>query len=139
MFRLLVTGSREWTDMNAIVAEFAVVAQHEGKDVVLVSGGCSSGADAMCELLAKEIGWEVEVHPADWKTEGKSAGFKRNGKMVELGADYCLAFIMNESAGASDTARKAKARRIPTRVIAQSTVRPTRNWVTERTTEKVGA
>ena len=39
MFRLLITGSRTWSDVAVIEREFAVVAEHEGSAVVLVSGG----------------------------------------------------------------------------------------------------
>jgi hypothetical protein len=121
MFRVLVTGSRDWEDVAAVRAEFDVIAQHEGKEVVLVSGNCPNGADKIAEDLASEYGWALELHPADWQTHGKSAGFKRNTAMVETGVQYCLAFIKNESAGASHTAKKAREAKVPTKVVAVST------------------
>jgi hypothetical protein len=121
MFRVLVTGSRDWEDVAAVRAEFDVIAQHEGKEVVLVSGNCPNGADKIAEDLASEYGWTLELHPADWQTHGKSAGFKRNTAMVETGVQYCLAFIKNESAGASHTAKKAREAKVPTKVVAVST------------------
>jgi hypothetical protein len=122
MFRLLITGSRTWTDADAIAREFEVVREHEGSNVVLVSGA-AGGADSMCEYAAKLLGWTVERHPADW-SKGKSAGFIRNREMVELGADFCLAFIKDESAGASMTARIAKEAKIPTKAVKVT------SWVT---------
>ena len=124
MFRLLITGSRSWSDVDAIKREFDVVAQHEGTDVTLVSG-TAGGADSMCEYVAKLLGWTVERHPADWSRDGRKAGFVRNRKMVELGADFCLAFIKDDSAGASMTARIAREAKIPTKVVKVA------SWVTE--------
>jgi hypothetical protein len=108
MFRLLITGSRGWTDENAIVEQFRLVYARYGSDVTLVSGACKDGADALCQKLATPAGWVVETHPADWKAFGKSAGFKRNAEMVELGADACLAFIKDASKGATNTAELAE-------------------------------
>lgn len=119
MFRLLITGSRSWVDENAIVEQFRLVHARYGSEVTLISGACKKGADAMCEKLAAPAGWIIETHPADWNTYGKSAGFKRNAEMVESGADACLAFIKDGSAGASHTARLAEEAGIPTkRVLA---------------------
>jgi len=119
MFRLLITGSRTWVDEKAIEKQFQLVYARYGHQVTLVSGACKNGADAICEAIAKYLYWEVETHPADWNAYGKSAGFKRNAQMVELGADACLAFIKDNSRGASHTAGLAEAAGIPTkRVLA---------------------
>lgn len=110
--RILVTGSRDWSDRDwiALVLDLATPnTQH-----TLVSGACSTGADALAEQIAYEKGWIVERHPADWKKFGKSAGFRRNAEMVNLGADVCVAFIRNNSRGASHTAHLAEKAGIPT-------------------------
>lgn len=90
------------------------VAVHTDRELVFVHGACPTGADAIVdryvEHYTKYYGfpWTVERYPADWDTHGRAAGPIRNRQMVELGADVCLAFIKNNSRGASGTARMAE-------------------------------
>jgi hypothetical protein len=94
---------------------------------VILVHGTASGADLMGEHIAKELGWSIERHPAKWHThddncpgwhEGepvcKRAGFRRNEEMVKLGADICLAFIKQNSVGATGCANSAEKKGIPT-------------------------
>lgn len=106
--RILITGSRTW--QNASTINFALEREtgDEWTDYVLVSGNCPLGADRMAEDAARSLGIEVELHPADWNTHGKRAGFLRNAEMVKLGADVCLAFIRDDSKGATMTANLAE-------------------------------
>jgi hypothetical protein len=117
MFRLLITGSRTWVDIDSIREQFKLVYAKYGKNVTIVSGGCKNGADFLCEQLAKQAGWVVETHPANWNELGKSAGFKRNQQMVDLGADACLAFIADNSKGATHCSTKAIEANIPTKIL----------------------
>jgi hypothetical protein len=134
MFRLLVTGSRDWSDAQVITRELEIVQAHEGEQVVLVSGHCPNGADKIAEDVAVKFGWMIERHPADWKTHGKRAGFVRNAEMVEQGADYCLAFVKDNSAGASNTVVKARIAKIPTKVLTSTTpVKTVPAWVLAET------
>ena len=129
--RILVTGSRDWTNRelvaSAIVSlqsEFAEKGyDSEGRFVdwltdgwTIVHGACPTGADAMADDFAVTSFMNVERHPADWKRWGKSAGFRRNAEMVQLGADVCLAFIRNKSRGATMTADLAAKAGIPLKV-----------------------
>lgn len=123
--RLLITGSREWTDWETIRDAFAELHHHFGTRVVLVSGHCLprrefwdgdrplKSADAICEYWALLYGWEVERHPAEWNRYGKGAGRRRNAQMVALGAHRCLAFILDGSSGSTDCAAKAEMAKIP--------------------------
>jgi hypothetical protein len=144
MFRLLITGSRRWTDVGAIRSEFDIVREHEGTDVVLVSGNCPLGADKMCEDLALEYGWSVELHPLAWKGEdGKGeynprAGFDRNELMVKLGADFVLAFVMDNSGGAMNTVGHSRKAGIPTKVIHRTSP-IVKDWLMPYTNQKVKA
>ena len=111
-FRLLITGSRDWEDEEAVRFEIAGMTMlHPG--LVVVHGACPTGADAMAAKTCRDIGIRQEPHPARWRVTGKldrSAGFRRNAEMVALGAGTCIAFIRNASRGAThcaDLAEKA--------------------------------
>lgn len=124
--RLLITGSRDWTDQptigNLIVAVMTEFAVEHGLDwnnpdwVTIVHGDCPTGADAMADEFARKFGYKVESHPADWSV-GKKAGYIRNKKMVDLGADVCLAFIKNNSKGATMTVDLAQKAGIKTTIL----------------------
>jgi hypothetical protein len=113
--RILITGSRDWTDIDKIteVLRGTWIAAGMPDDITLVSGSCRTGADAIAEEVWERQGFPIESHPADWSV-GKQAGFIRNAEMVSLGADICLAFIKNESKGATMTADLAQKSGIPT-------------------------
>lgn len=106
-YRVLVTGSRDWQDKGAIQAVMDDIDQREGL-ITLVSGACPSGADFLAEHYAAWLAWDIERHPAEWDRYGKSAGFRRNAEMVNLGADVCIAFIKDGSKGATHTADLAE-------------------------------
>lgn len=107
--RLLITGSRTWTDKEEVWLQLSHAAIFlSDEEIILVSGNCPTGADRIAEEIWAELGHPVELHPADWQGLGKRAGFVRNKEMVDLGADLCLAFIKNNSRGASHTADLAK-------------------------------
>lgn len=116
-YRVLVTGSRDWDDDTTIGEALSEVIRPVWHDraVVIVHGACPSGVDQLAHEWAEVFGAPVERHPANWKINGKRAGFIRNQHMVNLGADVCLAFIRNGSRGASHTAALAEQAGIPTR------------------------
>jgi hypothetical protein len=108
-YRILVTGSRDWDDTEGLrFALIRVWAPRHRLPVVVVHGACPTGADAMAAEWAHDYGVRAEEHPADWDQFGKAAGPKRNAEMVAAGAQVCLAFIRNDSRGATHCAGLAE-------------------------------
>lgn len=131
--RVLVTGSQLWTDKAFVFKEldweFDEHFLTSGCDVfVLVHGYCPNGADAHADEwgeLRKSQGHPIRIerHPADWNGPRKrGAGYARNAEMVALGADSCLAFILNESKGSSHTAELAEKAGIATQIFRSTSV-----------------
>lgn len=110
MVRLLVTGSREWTEYWTMRRElWRALQQMPG--ATLVHGACR-GADLMAHGIWNEWNLPTEAHPADWAL-GKAAGMVRNRAMVDGGADLCLAFLLPGSVGTVRCAAMAKNAGIP--------------------------
>jgi YspA, cpYpsA-related SLOG family len=109
-FRVLVTGSRTWTDYSAILDALSEVASEHA--AVVVVHGAAKGADSLAARAARELGLQTEPHPADWSA-GRGAGYARNARMVQLGADLYLAFIKSGSRGASHCSTLADQAGIP--------------------------
>jgi hypothetical protein len=116
--RLLVTGSRHWTDHAAIAN--ALNAQHRKwnrpADAVLVVGDCE-GADTIAAASWKKAGLPVDQCEARWSELGLRAGPDRNRKMVESGVDECLAFPIGVSKGTRGCVKLARSAGVPVTVI----------------------
>jgi hypothetical protein len=125
-YRILVTGSRDWIDVNLVrVTLWDVVFWAWPKfPISLVHGACQTGADAIADRLW--LTWmrdfpgalrEPERFPADWGTHSKAAGPIRNAAMVATLPNICIAFPLRSSRGTWDCIDKAKAAGIETRVV----------------------
>jgi hypothetical protein len=102
--RVLITGSRTWTDQKAVWAsldyvlgQFLEAHPMDAEELVVVHGACPKGADLhAAQWVARRIqaGARVaeERHAVNW-SRGRNAGFLRNQEMVDLGADVCLTLI----------------------------------------------
>ncbi len=135
-YRVLVTGSQLWTDKTFVFEELdrqLNVFFDKYNDLVdkfvLVHGACPNGADAFAQewfehrrRFNPDIMY-VERHPADWKGPRKrGAGYARNAEMVASGADYCLAFILNESNGSTHCSGLAEKAGIETQIHRRTAV-----------------
>lgn len=106
--RILVTGSRDFTDGPAVARVLDTAAQLLGTPAsaqpTLVHGA-ARGLDTLAGETAAGLGWTVEAHPAQWNTHTdqcpawhldlptcKMAGHRRNHEMIALGADVVLGF-----------------------------------------------
>lgn len=107
-YRVLVTGSRTWTDAEKLDEQLGIALMtHRGR-MVLVSGACPTGADRLAEEWAERNGVPIERHPADW-SQGMGAGFARNQAMVATFPDIVLSFNRGASKGTEHCTAAAEA------------------------------
>lgn len=121
--RVLITMSRTWTAFDefwwALDREALVARADQDGELVVVHGGAKPEKQLVEAWIKARRGfWNVrpEEHPADWTTYGRKAGILRNIYMVKLGADLCLAFIKDNSRGATHCATTAHLAGIETRI-----------------------
>ena len=110
--RVIVCGSRSWTDRQRISDRIALLPPKD--DTVIVHGN-ARGADRIAHQEAQKLGLLVEPHPADWRF-GKKAGLIRNEEMARLGADLCIAFWDNRSTGTAHMMTQAMRAGIPVEI-----------------------
>lgn len=106
---------------------------------ITVVHGAAFGADTLAARIAVSWGLRVEAHPVtndDWhapcgptcrpghrrigrdeRNYCPAVGNHRNQRMVDLGADMCLAFPLGRASGTRDCVRRAAAAGIPVRII----------------------
>lgn len=101
VFRILITGSRDWSDEDTVWGALDIVAREvlsAGCTEIVVVHGAAKGPDMLADawVRSRRQYWPVraERYPADWKRHGRAAGLKRNPVMVSRGADVCLAFAL---------------------------------------------
>lgn len=128
--RVLITGSREVTDDDEAAVEKALLDAVDSRPGphTLVHGG-AKGADTIAARVAYRLGWTVERHRADWAAECRTEcdhggrrpnkygpgtmcpaqGNYRNAKMVDLGADVCVAVFKRGAANKGTSDCKSRA------------------------------
>ena len=128
MRRVLVTGSRYLTDGSQVWDALDAQVEQYG-EIIVIEGG-APGADQAAAAYAFSHDVYHEQYPADWERECDArcyhkprtkngrhycpmAGHLRNQKMIDLGADVCLAFPMRDSRGTRDCMKRAEAAGIP--------------------------
>jgi hypothetical protein len=111
--RVLVCGSRDWTDRE-IIARRLYDFHDEDLEVI---HGAARGADRIAGDEAEAQMLSVRAFPADWERHGKVAGFIRNVQMLDEEPDLVLAFQINGSRGTQHTIDEARKRGIPVEVI----------------------
>lgn len=115
--RMLITGSRNHDNKDLIVDSIEFyLGESYIEDVTIIEGG-ARGADRIAREHGLDMGYSIETFNADWKQYGKKAGGIRNQKMVDSGADICLAFPLKNSIGTYDCVRRAKKSGIKTIII----------------------
>lgn len=111
--RVIVTGSRRWTNAQRVYDALSEVYQRHGP-FTLVHGACATGADLYAHQWFRVAGHALGVgeirYRAEWEKYGRAAGPRRNAAMVHAGADLVLAFPLpggSGTQGTMDLARRA--------------------------------
>lgn len=109
--RVAIVGSRDYPDL-------AEVRRYVGTlppDTVVVTGG-ARGVDRVAADEAESRGLAVVIHCAKWDDEGRSAGYRRNIRIVE-DCDRVVAFWDGGSRGTQHTIDIARRKGRPVEVI----------------------
>ena len=110
--KVLVCGSRDWTDREAI--EERLKALPVGTTII---SGAARGADSIAASIGRRLGLEVREFPPEWDRFGRSAGYRRNLAMLDEDPDLVIAFQLGNSPGTAHTIENAKQKGIPVEVI----------------------
>jgi hypothetical protein len=107
---VIVCGGRDYKDRERVFAALDQMrAKHSG--FLLIAHGGAPGADTLAGEWARERGIACEVFPADWEGRGPAAGPERNQRMIDAGANGCVAFPGGR--GTADCVRRCEATGIP--------------------------
>lgn len=118
MTRILVTGSRKYFDKEYVRQVLRDEVGRMSPETLTLVHGDAPGLDWTAAMVARELGWNVEAHPADW-SRGPKAGPERNQRMADAGAAVCLAFPQKGSKGTWDCMKRAFEAGIPVVVVTR--------------------
>jgi len=120
--RIIVAGSREFTDYALLDRKLTHVLQRLTPDDTAIVSGLARGADLMGKRWAEEHGFDVLPFPANWYPRGKSggldrrAGYIRNEEMAAI-ATHLIAFWDQKSHGTFNMIQEARARGLKVVVV----------------------
>ncbi len=131
--RVLVCGSRSWTDEKRILMALLYAEYVSDEYIDTVIHGGAKGADTLAGTAAKKMcGYnrpqvevdkntpEVVVYPANWNLYGKAAGMIRNRQMLTEGKpDLVLAFWDGKSRGTANMIAEARKAGVEVKVILE--------------------
>lgn len=100
IFKLLVCGGRDFSDRKAIFSDLTkihnMLLETDSDCKLIIIHGRARGADSLAGDWAYEHNIETEEYPVsdtDWRLYGKSAGYRRNARMLAEGnPDAVLAY-----------------------------------------------
>jgi hypothetical protein len=112
--KILVCGGRDFADASALNEALDTI--HREKNVTRLIHGAARGADALAAAWAASRGIPAHAFPADWVTQGKAAGFRRNEAMLHQGTpELVVAFPGGK--GTAHMVNLAKAADVPVRNV----------------------
>jgi len=107
-FRLIVAGSRTYSDYARLAADLDRLLSRRLPDVMIVTGACPRGADALAARYARERGLELREFRARWERWGKLAGPIRNRHLADFG-NALLVYWDGRSPGTASMIREAES------------------------------
>jgi hypothetical protein len=116
--RILITGSREWTDRDVIRRALVdALGTYTTIGLPVLIHGAAEGADTIAHqewaaLERSRRGWLAR--PETYRARDFPGPRARNQHMVDLGADVALAFADRWASGTGMCARMARRAGIPT-------------------------
>lgn len=124
VFKVIIAGGRDFNDYELlrdqceglINAELQrVYAGAPEPEVIIISGG-ARGADALGYEFAKDCGLQCDFYMAQWDKYGKSAGYRRNDQMADVG-NMLIAFWDGQSRGTKHMIDLAHRKRLIVHVV----------------------
>lgn len=114
--RVVIAGCRDFNNYELAkeYIDFCIANIKNKYKLIFVSGG-ANGADTLGEKYAKEMGYELEIYPAQWQKYGLKAGPLRNRQMAEI-ADYVICFWDGKSSGTKSMINETKAQNKPIKI-----------------------
>lgn len=112
--KILVCGSRTWSDYTTMAQWLN--GHPRGSTVI---HGAARGADQLAGTIARQLGYNVEEYPADWRGKGKAAGFIRNLEMLDQKPDKVIAFWDGASTGTKHMIDEARKRGVSVEVVLE--------------------
>lgn len=103
--RVLVCGGRDFTNAAYVITTLDKL--HQETPISEVMQGGARGADNLARDWAKMRGVKRWVCHAEWDKYGKSAGHRRNARMLEWKPDLVVAFPGGK--GTADMVRQSHA------------------------------
>jgi len=114
--RILVCGSREFTNYELLYSVMEAVRTFYPLQEIVIIHGAARGADMLADKAGRALGYDVVSFPANWAQHGKRAGIIRNQQMLDEGdPDLVIAFTPTAeyTPGTGDMVRRAQKAGIP--------------------------
>ncbi len=114
--RVIIAGCRDYENYSEAKNFINLCLSNikNGNEIIILSVGCK-GADKLGERYAEEIGYRIEVFPAEWEKYSKKAGLKRNEEM-SMACDCAVIFWDGKSKGTRSMINLARKHNKPIRI-----------------------
>lgn len=122
MKRVLITGARAWENPKPINQLIRTLIKRYGSpSAFMVIHGGAPGVDTLADKACEELGVHTAIVRARWRRYIRAAGPMRNGVMLHLEPDVCIAvhWAIQDSSGTKNMMYKAEQAGIPVKLITK--------------------